>query len=236
MKPCPRIRKMVGWCGVVVPFLVIGLVFSVAVAFTTEVLFPPEVMNDPPWYATSERKWTWAPIWDASAARPENGTERMPDVPESLWNRTPWWDTVCVVWPSDRPAQFGTASEQTASSSPTGKRYVVVTRVGVPCRCFADWAVDPACASSATPNLSSYGRWQISASGRQSRFLSLMPLWPGLALNTLFYAAFGGAIWWSLHAVRRRLRVLRGRCSSCAYDRVGLAEGAVCPECGRAVI
>ncbi len=61
------------------------------------------------------------------------------------------------------------------------------------------------------------------------------PMWPGFAINTLFYAA----ILWMLFAAPfalRRLRggrrIKRGLCVKCAYP-VGASE--VCTECGAAV-
>jgi hypothetical protein len=54
----------------------------------------------------------------------------------------------------------------------------------------------------------------------------------GFALNTLFYAAvLLGAVECVAFA-RRRVRHRKGRCPSCGYDRVGLAAGSACPECG----
>ncbi len=61
-------------------------------------------------------------------------------------------------------------------------------------------------------------------------FLPLHPIWPGFAINTLFYAA----ILWLLipgpFALRRFLRVKRGLCPKCAYP---MGESALCSECGR---
>ena len=56
------------------------------------------------------------------------------------------------------------------------------------------------------------------------------PIWPGFAVNTIFYAA----ILWSLilgpMVVRRFIRQRRGLCPKCAYPR---GESDVCSECGR---
>jgi predicted amidophosphoribosyltransferase len=52
-------------------------------------------------------------------------------------------------------------------------------------------------------------------------------VWPGAALVLAVAIAF--AVSW------RSIRVLRrgpGACAACGYDRRGLAEGALCPECG----
>ncbi len=61
--------------------------------------------------------------------------------------------------------------------------------------------------------------------------LPLKPLWPGFAINTIFYAA----ILWLLIpgpcALRRLVRRRRGLCPACGYD-LGHAEHDTCPECG----
>jgi hypothetical protein len=75
-----------------------------------------------------------------------------------------------------------------------------------------------------------------SAGDRASIALPLRPIWPGFAINTVFYAA----ILWGLFvllftvplALRRRLRSRRGLCSKCGYP-VGTSER--CSECGAAV-
>jgi hypothetical protein len=54
------------------------------------------------------------------------------------------------------------------------------------------------------------------------------PLWPAVGLSILVTA-----LAWRLDTLsRRRARV--GFCLKCHYSRVGLAPGAVCPECGAA--
>ncbi len=57
--------------------------------------------------------------------------------------------------------------------------------------------------------------------------LALRPLWPGFAVNTLFYAMLLLAAF----VLRRHLRVRRGLCPACAYP---VGEAAVCSECGGA--
>jgi len=53
-----------------------------------------------------------------------------------------------------------------------------------------------------------------------------VPLWWLASIS-----AASALIGWRLDVLaRRRARV--GRCPKCNYDRTGLAEGAVCPECG----
>ncbi len=61
----------------------------------------------------------------------------------------------------------------------------------------------------------------------------MMPIWRGLFVNSLVFAA----TWWGLvsgtrathRGLRRRFRDRRGLCPQCAYD---LADTPTCPECG----
>ena len=64
--------------------------------------------------------------------------------------------------------------------------------------------------------------------------LPIRPIWPGFAINTIFYTA----ILWLLFAapgfIRRRIRIKRGRCGACGYDLRGQPASGdrTCPECG----
>ena len=64
---------------------------------------------------------------------------------------------------------------------------------------------------------------------RRIGILPLDPIWPGFAVNTLFYAA----VLWLLipgpFVLRRFIRMKRGLCPKCAYP---MGEAAVCTECG----
>ena len=66
----------------------------------------------------------------------------------------------------------------------------------------------------------------------QPRTLPFTPIWPGFAINTIFYAA----VLWVLSAVpgkvRRWRRIKRGQCASCGYSLRGTPEIEKCPECG----
>jgi hypothetical protein len=73
---------------------------------------------------------------------------------------------------------------------------------------------------------------KIIGMGPTWRALPLIPIWPGFAINTIFYAA----ILWLLFAapglIRRRRRIKRGLCPACAYP---VGDSAVCTECGKPV-
>ena len=63
------------------------------------------------------------------------------------------------------------------------------------------------------------------------------PIWPGFAINTLFYAAIVWVLWSSPFTARRMIRRKRGLCIKCGYDLRGTSGGGsggggVCPECG----
>jgi hypothetical protein len=67
------------------------------------------------------------------------------------------------------------------------------------------------------------------------RLIPCRPIWPGFAINTMFYAAMLGALlllFAAPFALRRRVRIRRGLCPACAYP-VGASD--VCTECGQPV-
>ncbi len=64
------------------------------------------------------------------------------------------------------------------------------------------------------------------------RHVPLRPIWPGFALNTLFYATILWLLAWGAFALRRLVRLRRGLCPKCAYP---MGESAVCTECGGAL-
>ena len=76
-------------------------------------------------------------------------------------------------------------------------------------------------------------RWSIDFENSMTEswwnFLPLKPMWPGLAVNTVFFAI---VIWLLIRvptALQRFIRVRRGLCPACAYPR-GKADR--CSECG----
>ena len=63
------------------------------------------------------------------------------------------------------------------------------------------------------------------------RCFPVLPLWPGFALNTVFYAVVLWLLFAAPFALRRRRRIKRGLCPKCAYDLRG-TQANICPECG----
>jgi hypothetical protein len=67
--------------------------------------------------------------------------------------------------------------------------------------------------------------------------LALVPVMPGFAINTIFYAVIAWAMFAGPGLIKRRRRIKRGLCVRCAYDlrgRAGDISGGSCPECGAA--
>jgi hypothetical protein len=63
--------------------------------------------------------------------------------------------------------------------------------------------------------------------------LPLRPIWPGFAINTIFYAAMLWLLWVAPGKIRRFIRIRGHRCPACGYQIApGGGIGPVCSECG----
>ncbi len=61
--------------------------------------------------------------------------------------------------------------------------------------------------------------------------LPLRPVWPGFAINTIFYATILWLLTLGPFTARRFIRRKRGLCIKCGYDLRGTAQ-MICSECG----
>jgi hypothetical protein len=66
---------------------------------------------------------------------------------------------------------------------------------------------------------------------RRSACLPWWPKFPSFLVNTLFYAGLLWLLFAAPFALRRRRRIKRGLCPTCAYD-LRATQSPVCPECG----
>jgi hypothetical protein len=121
-----------------------------------------------------------------------------------------------------------------AEDAPNTRRWIDEVWSG-----FPTYAMTARTEFVATPNGETFTRtWAIQLPAdlsTQFNTLPLRPIWPGFAINTIFYAA----VLWVLFAiggvpvkVRRWRRIKRGVCVRCAYP-VGASD--VCSECGTRV-
>lgn len=69
----------------------------------------------------------------------------------------------------------------------------------------------------------------LPAADRVPVVFPVRPLWPGFAVNTLFYAVVIGLLCGGAITMKRIIRRARGQCSFCAYPR---GTSPVCTECG----
>jgi hypothetical protein len=65
----------------------------------------------------------------------------------------------------------------------------------------------------------------------QGRCFPTIPLWPGFAINTVFYAAILSVLWIAPGPIRQFIRMKRHRCAACGYQ-IAKGVGPVCSECG----
>ena len=72
----------------------------------------------------------------------------------------------------------------------------------------------------------------LESDGRYKRVIPYHPIWPGFAINTIFYAAILWVVFFVPGKVKRTLRRRRGMCPACAYP---IGTSPVCTECGATV-
>jgi len=65
----------------------------------------------------------------------------------------------------------------------------------------------------------------------RSGVIPTTPLWSGIFLNTIFYAAALGVAWWLTCSLRQLQHLRRGRCPRCRYN-MRFDFSHECPECG----
>lgn len=174
---------------------------------------------------------------------PEGRVYRGGTASAPLWVRiTPEGDVPCPNPPSPIPlsSRFSGIDDPRLVAV-----HLEVTRVGWPLESFTSTsflADDYALYSAGGLHLLYLPRWVHEFAFHRLGYeslafitLPLTPLWTGLVVNTIAYAAG----WWLLLMVVRRLyrdhlgylRRRKGRCPRCAYDlRADFASG--CPECG----
>ncbi len=146
--------------------------------------------------------------------------------------KSDWPLAVPDDWPSWANYSGGSASvgrTMTAAGTVDWRYQIFVHQTGLPLRSVEYHALATFSLDFQRSERTSVAAWQT---GTFVGTLPLRPIWPGFAVNTLFYAA---ALWLLIpgpFALRRFIRVKRGLCPACAYPR---GESDVCSECGKAL-
>lgn len=79
----------------------------------------------------------------------------------------------------------------------------------------------------------SYGGIKVGMTAGHPHYISALPLWPGLAADSVMYAGACYVAFAAVGAIRRKRRLRKKLCVRCGYDRRAVTEGSPCPECGR---
>jgi hypothetical protein len=186
----------------VIVFLLLGAIVNVAVAWGCTI---------PSWSITLSATPVDGPSW--------------PLKPKNSWSTPP--NSVA------RATRFGLAFESWHDTRTNG-RYasMSVRRAGWPnygLRC-SSW--HELYAGQTKQQVTSFDAVMMKRPFATERWLPLRPIWPGFAVNTLFYAGILWLLFAAPFALRRRRRIKRGLCPACAYP---VGDSEVCTECGKPV-
>ena len=204
--------------GKLVVFLLLGAIINVAVAWGI-VLWTPQqprargmtvVLNQFDWPRQAP------PDWPAPQRQDSDET----------WGLSHKVTRALVQWLDD-PRSHGNIASWGMS----------IFQAGWPCRCFEadrawvhDWGVDPQADWRSAVKLPEALHF-LGIKEARYRPLPLRPIWPGFAINTIFYAALLWLLTLGPFTARRMIRRKRGHCLKCGYDLRG-ADHEACPECG----
>ena len=147
--------------------------------------------------------------------------------------KSDWPHAVPDDWPS-RPIYLADGASvgrtTTVPISGDGRYRIVVSQYGLPLRSmeYHILVTTPGHQTAIPGTWTIVAAWQTTTAGT----LPLRPIWPGFAVNTLFYAAVLWLLSGGPFRLRRHLRFRRGLCPACGYP---MGESAVCSECGKAL-
>lgn len=212
----------------VVAWLVIGATVNVGVAWWGAWRY---LKGEDDWLTRAMRSWPAGGFWPTKP--PET---RWPiDVPES-WPEKPWGGATYKcggdwLWSDEKVDAW----QDHTVSSPSQSFAATSVRCGWPCASLSMYTLEESGSGSPGRDAVKRGQWEINGVmvGWKPLVLPTAPLWRGFIPNTLIYSAATWTLWSIVPLTRRWRRRKRGLCVGCGYDLRGLADGAVCPECGR---
>ncbi len=163
------------------------------------------------------------------------------------------WTTTGLAWPIDVPAGWPSAPMQGGTRYGFGATWMQLISMPTIARAHLTYCVNGVQIGWPWPALAKYAaeittdltmtredlgtfrsgmpwpkRWPTAKIGQEDR-LPIFPLWPGFAINTLFYGTFAWAMMAGVSYFKHRRRAKPGMCVACGYPVSGLN---VCPECG----
>ena len=133
-----------------------------------------------------------------------------------------------------------TSRGRTSDANQREAAWVVATLAGLPVRSLqAEWRGAGSDLAQLASSLRLIGGIELDDRIREQDLtfpyvLPLRPIWPGFAVNTVFYATLLWLFIFAAYALRRRARRKRGLCVACGYD-LRHVEHDACPECGAVI-
>jgi len=189
-------------------FLVLGAIVNIAVAWGFSLGVERMTAQSPPPIPARELDVLWERYGVAEVKRTLTG-----------WRETNIGTT--VKWFGNNMPQYGVVNMGGACMD------ITVVDSGAPLRCVRHHATAAPFYNATWGGLPRGSEW----------FRRAAPIWPGFAINTVFYAAIMWLLFAAPFALRRRSRIRRGLCPKCAYDlRGSTPDSTTCPECGNAMV
>ena len=187
-------------------FLLLGAIVNVAVAWGLAYWIPFAVraVNESDWDSPDAVRW-----WHARVPLGVNGEPSVFEWAESLgYEGIEMHASTATQWLS---------------------AYVTRMRWGLPLLSMEDVVWSSYAETRRGEGFSIRNGMTIPLNGRA---MPTVPIWPGFAINTLFYAAILWLLFGAPFTLRRWRRIRRGLCAKCAYP-IGTSE--VCTECGASI-
>ena len=209
-------------------FLLAGAIINVAVAWGCALLPPSNDLgslrmgfshsDEPRWFVSYQR--TLPKTWTSMTF------QSVPDPRIPVSDDLPYW-SLARVRPAVRKAE------------PTG-HHIWEEAFGLPCRSMRQLVYAHRDFTAVTTFVFDSVKYGIRIekpnptgdAWRDFRALPCQLLWPGFAINTIFYAAIVWVLFAVPGAIRKRVRRKRGQCAACGYSLRGTPEIDKCPECG----
>jgi len=220
-------------------FLLLGAIVNIAVAWGCTAWNPLKVYFGKDklvgTLASGQYSWNVARIKVFGATmlysvRTWKKDRKLPDIDTSPEMLLPSWSNL-----GEESDEFKNIIARDPESEIIEQRMIYFT--GWPTRSMwsHSYVIDPG--DSPTFSVGDHYLFQLDSWGTTvPRALPIRPIWPGFAINTIFYAALLWLLTFGPFTARRMIRRKRGLCVKCAYDlrghSGGNSGGEVCPECG----